>query len=547
MGLSTLSFDEAEALFADHQRANEVLPEQSPCQAVGERASATAWLNGSELEFCRLLEKLPAGAYTCDPDGLINYYNQRAVELWGRAPKLNDPEDRFCGSFKLFSADGSPICHDQCWMALALRTGTEYNGHEIVIERPDGYRLTALAHANPIRDNSGTLLGAVNVLVDISDRKRSEEALREADRQKDEFLAVLAHELRNPLAPILNAAQVLQARETDDPIIQRQRAVIQRQARQMARLLDDLLDVSRITRGKIDLHRQTVDLAAVVDQAVESSRPMVEQRHQTLCVTLPSRSLYVYADATRLHQVIGNLLNNAGKYTPLGGKIHLILGGEGDAAVLRVVDTGVGIAPEFLPRIFDLFSQGDLSPSRSESGLGIGLTMVKRLVELHGGSVEAHSEGAGRGTEFVVRLPLATAPAVASAGDTRNSGRPAGTSGSRVLIVDDNGDAAETLADVARLWGHEVQTAPDGASALRLLREFRPQIVLLDISMPGMDGYEVARRVRSCPELGPVSLIALTGHGQEQDRRRSLEAGFDHHLIKPVDPDALCFLLAGSA
>jgi CheY-like chemotaxis protein len=287
-----------------------------------------------------------------------------------------------------------------------------------------------------------------------------------------------------------------------------------------------------------------VELAAIVDQVVESRQPMIAERHQTLSVALPPHALYLDADPTRLHQVIGNLLNNAAKYTPLGGQIHLRVEEEEAAAVLRVMDTGVGIAPEFLPRIFDLFSQSDLSLSRSEGGLGIGLTMVKRLVELHGGSVAAHSEGAGRGSEFVVRLPLIQAPPLASAATSRNTGRLDAGSGCRVLIVDDNRDAAETLADLAMLWGHEVRIALDGSSALQAVHEFCPQILLLDISMPGMDGYEVARRVRSFAEQAPVSLIALSGYGQDQDRRRSLEAGFDHHLTKPVDPDSLHSIMA---
>lgn len=271
---------------------------------------------------------------------------------------------------------------------------------------------------------------------------------------------------------------------------------------------------------------------------------MIEQRGQALFVTLPPPPLYLDADPARLHQVIGNLVNNAAKYTPLGGKIRLTLEGEGDAAVLRVLDTGVGIAPEFLPRIFDLFSQADLSLSRSESGLGIGLTMVKRLVELHGGSVEAYSAGAGRGSEFVVRLPVTVVSPLTPSDVSREGGCPTGTPGRRILIVDDNEDAAESLADLAMLWGHEVQTAADGPSALRLVREFHPEAVLLDISMPGMDGHEVARIIRSSAELAPVSLIALTGYGQDQDRRRAFEAGFDHHFTKPVDAGSLQSLLA---
>jgi signal transduction histidine kinase len=362
--------------------------------------------NESGAEFHRLLEALPTGAYTCDPGGLITYFNRRAIKVWGRRPKLNDPEDRYCGSFRLYSPDGAPIRHDQCWMARALHANAEFNGREIVVERPDGTRITALANANPIRDDAGNLIGAVNVLFDITDRKCAEESLREADRQKDEFLAVLAHELRNPLAPILNAVQVLKARGPDDPLLQRQRAVIDRQARQMARLLDDLLDVSRITRGKIELRREMLDLTAIVEQAVESCRSIIEQRRQALSVRLPPHPVPCHADPARLNQIIGNLLTNAARYTPPEGEIRLSLAQEGEIAVLRVVDTGIGIPAEFLPRIFEPFSQADTSAARTEGGLGIGLTLVKRLVALHGGSVEARSEGPGRGSEFIVRLRI---------------------------------------------------------------------------------------------------------------------------------------------
>ena len=272
-------------------------------------------LQHSELQFRRLLEKLPAGAYTCDPSGLITYYNQHAVRLWGRAPKLNDPVDRFCGSFKLYAADGAPITHDKCWMALALCTDKEYNGHEIIVERPDGRRLTVLAYANPIRDEAGKLYGAVNVLVDISDRKQAEEALEQADRRKNEFLATLAHELRNPLAPIRNAVEVLHHKAEPTPELKWALGVIDRQTQQMTRLIDDLLDIARITSNKLELRKERLELGDVVGAALETSRPLIEACGPDFDVTLPPEPLYVEGDRTRLAQVVCNLLNNAAKYT----------------------------------------------------------------------------------------------------------------------------------------------------------------------------------------------------------------------------------------
>lgn len=355
-----------------------------------------------ELTFHRLLEKLPAGAYTCDPAGLITYFNQHAVELWGRAPKLNDPEDRFCGSFKLFYPDGSPMRHDQCWMALALQRNEEYNGLEVVIEQPDGSRRTVLAHANPICEGEGTVWGAVNVLVDISDRKRAEDALRVADRSKDEFLAMLGHELRNPLAPIRNAVEILRIRGPGDAQLQWATGIIGRQVEQLTRLVDDLLDVSRITRGAIEVRKERVDLAAVIGAAVETSGPLLAAGNHEFTVSVDAR-IELDADPVRLAQAISNLLNNAANYTAPGGRVRLTAERDGDAAVVTVRDTGIGIRAEMLPRIFDPFTQADRSAHR-KGGLGLGLTLVKRLVELHGGSVRAHSEGPGKGAKFTVRL-----------------------------------------------------------------------------------------------------------------------------------------------
>jgi len=497
-----------------------------------------------ELEFRRLLEKLPAGAYTCDPLGLITYFNQHAVALWGRAPKLNDHEDRFCGSFKLFSADGSPIHHDQCWMALALHTKQEYNGHEIIVQRPNGQRLTVLAYANPLRDESGELLGAVNVLVDITDRKRAEDALRQADRSKDEFLATLAHELRNPLAPIRNAVQMVRLQSQRSPESQWAIDVIDRQMQHMTRLIDDLMDVSRITLNKLELRRERIELAEVVRVAVETSRPLVEGAGHELSVTLPAQPLYLDGDLTRLGQAISNLLNNAAKYTEHGGRIWLIADRRGSDAVLTVRDSGIGIPAEMLPRVFDIFTQVDRSIGRAQGGLGIGLTLVKRLVAMHGGTVEARSDGLGKGSEFVVRLPLLLEPPRSPQAMTGQRERVDCGPRPRILVVDDNRDSADCLAMLLRMTGHDVRAAYDGLEALESAAQFQPDVILLDVGMPRMNGYEAARRIRQQSWGQGTVLIAVTGWGQDGDRQLSRDAGFDHHMVKPVDPAAMLKLLA---
>jgi PAS domain S-box-containing protein len=411
-----------------------------------------------------------------------------------------------------------------------------------------GTRRWMESHAVPLRDAAGEITAHLGVTRDITARRRDEEELRrraadltQRDREKDEFLAMLAHELRNPLAPVISAAQVVQARAGDDPLLQRQLAVITRQAQHMARLLDDLLDVSRITRGKIALRRQPVDLGAAVAQVVESQRSLLVERQHHLALSLPAGTGFVLADPTRLQQVVGNLLSNAAKYTDPGGRIEVSVAFSGPAATLRVVDNGVGIAPEFLPRIFDLFAQADRSLARTESGLGIGLTLVKQLVELHGGTVTASSAGRGRGSEFTVVWPLTAPPADAM---PEASSSTAATVRRRVLIVDDNEDAADSLADLAGLWGHAVRTVHDGPAALLAAEDEPPDVVLLDISMPYMDGYQVARRLRENHPASAMTLVALTGYGQAEDRLRSQGAGFDHHLTKPVDPDLLRRLLA---
>jgi signal transduction histidine kinase len=373
----------------------------------------------------------------------------------------------------------------------------------------------------------------------MAELARQAEALREADRRKDEFLAMLAHELRNPLAPIRNGLQVLRMADEDRELIERTWGLLDRQVGHLGRLVDDLLDVSRITRGKVELRMEPTELGPVLTAAVETARPLIDAKRHHLTVTQPGRPVRVSADAVRLTQVVGNLLNNAAKYSEEGATIALSLAVEGPEAVVRVRDTGVGIAPEMLPRVFDLFTQIDRTLDRAQGGLGIGLTLVKSLVEMHGGTVEVAS-GIGTGSEFTVRLALlsgAGAPVGAAAPE-----RP--TARRRVLVVDDNHDAGDSLGDLLELSGHEVRVTRSGPQALEVAREFRPDVGLLDIGLPGMSGYELAGRLRAEGYGSVMLLIALTGYGQDEDRRRTHEAGFDHHLTKPADLRQLADLLA---
>ena len=367
-------------------------------------------------------------------------------------------------------------------------------------------------------------------------------ALKDADRRKDEFLAMLAHELRNPLAPIRNAAQIVQAKAPPLPELQWATEVIERQVHQMSRIVDDLLDLSRITRGKIELRKERIDLADVVNSAVEASRPLIDKWEHQFTVSVPPRPIYLHADPTRLAQVILNLLNNAAKYTHQGGRIALEVRTNDGFVSISVRDNGIGIAADMLPRVFEMFTQVDRSMERSEGGLGIGLTLVQRLVEMHGGSVEARSDGPGKGSEFIIRLPIASAVEKKHAqGKETKDGAPKLR---RILVVDDNRDAADTLGMLLRVMGNQVHTAHDGIEAVGAASAFRPDVVLLDIGLPRLNGYEVARRIRSQPDGANMLLIALTGWGQDEDRRKSKEAGFDHHLTKPVEFAALQKLLA---
>ena len=397
-----------------------------------------------------------------------------------------------------------------------------------------------------LRDHTGTPTGFATVSHDVTERKARGDDLIEADRRKNEFLAMLAHELRNPLAPLSNAVHAIRRREPgDEHTVTVAADILDRQIRQMSRLVNDLLDASRISRGKIELRRARVALRPIVEEAIETVRPLLAKFEHALTTTLPPETLYVYADAGRLSQVVGNLLANAAKFTDRGGRVWLSAEREGDEAVIRVRDDGIGIAPEHLQTLFDMFVQVDTAIERSRDGLGIGLTLVKTLVELHGGTVQVHSAGPGCGSEFTLRLAAVSAGAESPEVERR---APAASDliARRVLVVDDSVDAAESLAMLLEFEGHEIHKAHDGADAVKTAERLRPDIVLMDIGLPVLNGYEACRRIRSQAWGEAIVMVAITGWGQEEDREQSEAAGFDLHLVKPVDHDELLRVVASA-
>jgi CheY-like chemotaxis protein len=385
--------------------------------------------------------------------------------------------------------------------------------------------------------------------VEIAERRQAESRLEEASRRKDEFLAMLAHELRNPLAPIRNAVELIRLAAPTEAKVRWAADVTDRQVRQLTRLVDELLDVARISQGKVVLQTQCLDLVTLVNQCIESQRDVMQRRRQTLTLSLPDWPVNLNGDATRLAQVVNNLLSNAIKYTPEGGAISVSVehaqGSSSEFALLQVSDNGIGIDADLLPHVFELFEQGKRALDRTQGGLGVGLTLVQRLVQLHGGEVVASSAGPGQGSQFRVLLPClgeVDEPVVQEDGRGQ---LPTASVARRILVVDDNVDVVETTTMLLSLSGHQVRSAKDGLQALHLASEFRPDVVLLDIGLPLMDGYEVARRLRQTPQTAGALLIALTGYGQQGDRQRGRDAGFDGHMLKPVDPHALAKLIAG--
>lgn len=514
---------------------------QANIRDISQRKRATHALEVSETRYRRLFETAQDAILILDAlTGRITDANPFITQMLGYSvDELVGKELWQIGFFKDIEAN------QNAFRELKERGYIRYD--HLPLETKNGQQIEVEFVSNAYMvDNQQVIQCNIR---DISDRARLERqaqeqttALADLNRRKDEFLAMLSHELRNPLSPILNAVHLLRHHADENPLRRQAQAVIERQAGQLAHIVDDLMEVSRVTSGSIKLHLEHLDLRGIVEHAVESAKPLIDQHTLELSLALPPEPVWLNADAARLEQVVVNLLNNAAKYTDKGGHIWLSVEQEGDRAVLRVKDTGVGITRELLPRIFDLFTQADLSLDRSQGGLGIGLTVVQRLVEMHGGTAEATSAGLGNGSEFIVRLPVVLShamerepfPIQTAAPDVRW----------RVLVVDDNVDGADVTALLLQVLGHETQVAYTSATALAAADEYRPNVVLLDIGLPEMDGYEVARRLRLRPLLKNTWLVAITGYGQESDRQLSKEAGFDHHLIKPVAPEKLEALLS---
>ncbi len=514
-----------------------------------ERRRTEAALAESEARKSAILEAALDAIITIDGEDRIVEFNPAAERIFGysRSEMIGERMgDRIVPS-RLREAQLQGMAR---YLETGVGPGLEKR-LELPAMRKDGTEFPAEIGIVRTRTEGSPLFTAY--LRDITERKQLEESLLlrteqllEADRRKDEFLATLAHELRNPLAPIRTATAVMRLRGGDEPVLQRARETVERQVAQMSRLIEDLMDVARITRGQIELRKEVVDLSTVVSHAVQTARPLTDAREQHLSVSVPLEPVRLEGDPTRLEQVITNLLTNASKFTPPRGQIWVTAECERGQAVIRVRDTGKGIPPEMLPRIWDLFAQVNPSIDRAEGGLGLGLTLVRTLTAMHGGTVEAHSAGPGQGSEFVIRLP-SLLPRVAATTPQAEVDHDSGNRSLRVLIVDDNVDAADTLADLIQLWGHGVRIAHDGPTALERAPEFRPEVVLLDIGLPGMDGFEVARRLREMPELRGSLLVAITGFGQPEDRRRTEQAGFARHLVKPMNPQELQSLLADFA
>jgi signal transduction histidine kinase len=484
-----------------------------------------------------ILEQAPAGiAILRGPDLVFEVANAAYRALVSGRPLVGRPLQE---ALPELAVEGGEVIR---LLQRVRRTATPYQGHALRVTLADAQgrpedRWFDFVY-QPMLDAAGAVDGIAVVAFDVTELARTQQAAEAASRAKDEFLAMLGHELRNPLAPIMTALQLMRLR--GDGAAERERTIIERQVRHLMRLVDDLMDVSRVTRGKVELRREHVEIGEVVARAIETASPLLEQLRHQLRVDVPAAGLHVDGDVTRLAQVVSNLLTNAAKYTPAGGVVEVVGRAEGGDVVLSVRDTGVGIEADLLPRVFDLFAQGPQTAERSRGGLGIGLALVKSLTAMHGGAVEAHSEGADRGSTFTIRLPHVEAsarppsPVARPAAGVRGGGR-------RVLVVDDNVDAAETLEACLAAWGFSVAVAHDSPTALRTATELEPEVAILDIGLPGMDGYELARRLA---DVRPgVRMLALTGYGQESDARRARAAGFEAHLVKPVDLDALRRLL----
>lgn len=506
---------------------------------ITERKASERALRESEARLKAIVETAIDGIITIDEHGTIESVNAAIERMFGY------PAAEIVGRNV---AELMPEPHrtkHNGYLARYLETGEKKIigiGRELRGRRRDGNEFAMeLGVTETHLDNRRFFTGLIR---DITERKALENKLIEASRKKDEFIATLAHELRNPLGPIRNAVMILGKQGLDERHMASSREIIERQIGQMARLLDDLLDISRITCGKLTLCSERVELATLLEQAAETARPLIDANGHEFIVELPPQSIWLEGDSMRLAQVFSNLLTNAAKYSEKGGRIHLEARQRGGEIAVSVKDNGIGIAADHLPRVFEMFSQVESALDRSHGGLGIGLSLVKGLIELHRGRITAHSEGLNRGSEFVVYLPVAETPEMElELSDTE--GKPADAGKYRILVVDDNVDGTASLALMLQLNGHDIRTAYDGLEAVQAAQAFRPDVILMDIGMPKLNGYDACRRIRAQPWGKRMILVALTGWGQDKDRQKSQEAGFDYHFVKPVDPAALINLLAG--
>jgi len=523
--------------FVELFQKTEQIKQQAEQLRQMERKLADEALRESELRFARFMQHLPGLAWIKDVDGRYVYANEAA------AGAFNVSRDQLYGraDAEIFPVETAARFAENDRRALDTGAGI----HVIEsLQHPDGTQHQSIVSKFPIPGPDGRAAWVGGMAIDITDRVRAEEALKEADHRKDEFLATLAHELRNPLAPIRNSLEILELLKDDDEAVDQARAVMRRQVEYMVRLIDDLLDVSRISRGTLELRKERVELVAVVRSAVETSRPLIEASSQQLVVTLPPDPVWIAADVTRLAQVFANLLNNASKFTAHGGHIRLLVERRSELVEVSVVDDGIGIPVEMLSKIFDMFTQVDPSLERAQSGLGIGLTIVKRLVEMHQGTIEAQSIGPGQGSRFVVRLPVC-ADVGSQETPIERKARPTDSS-RRILVVDDNADALHSLAKMLRLLGHVTYVARDGHEAVEVASIQKPEVVFMDLGMPRLNGFDACRQIRELPWAHEAVIVALTGWGNADDRRRSAEAGFDHHLVKPVDLTKVELILNGN-
>jgi PAS domain S-box-containing protein len=483
------------------------------------------------LRQARFCEEAHDAIFAWQLEGPVLYWNRGADELYG----FDEAAAVRATTHPLLGAKNRAVFEDV--KTTLLRTG-QWSG-ELTHRTSDGRDVRVESRMRLIQD--GAERTVVEADRDVTERVRTLEALREADRRKDEFLATLAHEIRNPLAPIRNELEVMRMARGNPDVIEHSRAVMERQLAHLVHLVDDLMDVSRITRGKLELRRAELALEAVLQAALETSRPLIEAARHNLTVNMPQTPVYVLGDLTRLAQIFSNLLNNAAKYTPPGGRITLTASALNGEAVIEVHDTGVGITAEALPNIFEMFTQANRARGLAP-GLGIGLALVHVLTEMHGGTVTAASDGLGKGSSFAVRLPILRAPEIENAAVAAQAA-PAAVVRRRVLVADDNLDAAESLAMLLTMMGHEVRAAHDGAQAVEQAEQFRPDLILMDVGMPTLDGLQAATRIRSMEWGASPVIVALTGWGQDADRKRSKEAGCDVHLVKPLDFDRLTTLL----